>query len=69
MSKYSKFLMTSLLPQVVSFLNVNKTEMLPLSSATSITAKYQNMVVEKIKICGVIFSVTDYKEMADNNFF
>ena len=51
-----------------SFLNVNKTEMLPLSSATSITAKYQNMVVEKIKICGVIFSVTDYKEMADNNF-
>ena len=26
------------------------------------------MVVEKIKISGVIFSVTDNKEMADNNF-
>ena len=51
-----------------SFLNVNKTEMLPLSSATSTAAKYQNMVDEKIKVCGVIFSVRDEKEMADSYF-
>ena len=66
MSKSLKFLIISV--ATGSFLNVNKTEMLPLSSATSTVAKYQNMVDEKIKILGVIFSVTDEKEMADSNF-
>ena len=42
--------------------------MLSLSSTTSTAAKYQLIVDEKIKICGIIFSVTDYLQMADNNF-
>ena len=36
-----------------SFPTLKKTEMLPITSAK--TAKYQNMVAEKIKICWVIF--------------
>ena len=43
-----------------SFPNLKKTEMLPITSAT--TAKYQNMIVEKIKICWVIFLLQSTKK-------